>query len=113
MNPKYYIEISDGPSAYCHFAFFDTDEYLSFFLFSHLRLDVEIEEEYVFDGAPYQLVQCRVPASWRDVFLRAMDLLPALMAYAGKTDYEDFCRGMILKARISQRERGAGITPLQ
>ena len=99
MNPKYYMEIVDGdaPSPYDWFAYFDTDEYLAHFLFKHENVEVEVEGEYGKEEDPYRIILCRVPRKDRAVFLKVMNLLPAFMAYAGKTDYEAYCRERMLE----------------
>ena len=115
MKTRYCIEITGDPSPDYHFAYFDTDEYLAFFLFKYERIDVTIDAEYGAEDDPYRMVECRVPKEQRKAFLHAMDLLPAFMAYAGKADYTDYCREFFLNAgQFLTRRREAGrITPLQ
>ena len=98
MEPKYCIEITDGPSPDCRFAYFDSDDGLGQFLFEHEHVRLEVEQEYGEEGAPYRIVRCRVPREDREAFLRTVDLLPGLMAYVGRTDYEAFCRGILREA---------------
>ena len=116
MNPKYYMEIVDGdaPSPYDWFAYFDTDEYLAHFLFKHENVEVEVEGEYGKEEDPYRIILCRVPRKDRHAFLKVMNLLPAFMAYAGKTDYESYCREKMLEAwRYRMKSEAAGEIPVQ
>ncbi len=96
--PRYCFEISVGPSPYYWFAYFDTPDHLADFLFTHEEADVTVEGEYGEEENPYRIILCRIPKDRREAFLHAVDLLPALMAYVGKTDYDDFCRGVLADA---------------
>ena len=99
MGSRYCFEIMDAPLQYNYFAYFDTDDHLGHFLFSHENIDVTVEGEYGAEDDPYRIMLCRVPRRQRDEFLRAVDQLPDLMAYVGKTDYDDFCRHVMTDAR--------------
>ena len=98
MNPRYMFEICDGISPYYYFAYFDTEEHLADFLFAHENVDVTIENEFAAEDDPYHIILCRVPKKNRDGFLRVIDLLPGLMAYVGRTDYDEFCLNMMIRA---------------
>ena len=84
IKPRYLIEITDGPSMQYSFSYVDTEDNLAYLLFDHLDVDVEPDMEFHCDGDPYKIVVCRIPREHRDAFLRAIDLLPAFMDYAGK-----------------------------
>ena len=99
MRPRYCMEILDDKPASCCYSYFDTDEYLAQHLFSYLHVDVEIEMEFHYDDTPYRIILCHIQKKDREAFLRAIDLLPGLMVYAGHTDYEAFCRCVMLDAR--------------
>ena len=115
MKRRYCIEIADGPSPYYHFAYFDTDEYLADCLFAHEKVDVTVEGEYGNEEDPYRIILCRIPRQHRKGFLHAIDLLPGLMAYAGKTGYDDYCMDVLATAAqyAEKREDRGSPTPLQ
>ena len=94
----YVFRIAGGPAPYEHYAYFDTEDHLADFLFAQEQVEVTIEEEFGFEGDPYSVILCRIPPAQREGFLKAIDLLPGLMAYVGRTDYDDFCRNMMLGA---------------
>ena len=115
MSPRYLIEVTDGPSMYDSFSYIDTEDRLADFLFDHMKLDVKTEMEFPYEDTPYRIVLCRIPRDQRDFFLRAVDLLPALMDYVGRTDYEDCCRAFFRHAdRYINGKRAAGeMIPIQ
>ena len=98
MGARYIFEIKDGPSRYDHFAYFDTEEYLADFLFEYEHVDVTKEGEFGAEDDPYRLIMCRIPRKQRERFLRCAEMLPGLMAYVGKNDYDEFCRDFMTNA---------------
>ena len=114
MGSRYIFEISDGPSQNYHFAYFDTDDHLAGFLFAQEHVDVTIEGEFGAEDDPYRIVMCKIPKKQRDRFLRCVEMLPGLMEYMGKTDYDDFCIEFMKGAAryMDRQEAGLGI-PLQ
>ena len=98
MKRSYLFEISDAPSPYCSFAYFDTDEHLAHFLFAREQVDVRILGKYGAAEDPYQIVLCTIPRKHRAGFLKAMEDLPELMSRMGKMDYDAFCRSVMLDA---------------
>ena len=114
MSARYCVEITDGMSPdYC-FSYFDTADHLADHLFSYLKISPVTEMEFSNDVNDYRIVMVRIPREDRAAFLRAIDLLPALMAYAGYTDYDEFCTNFLLDAEdylVTQKQKG--ITPLQ
>ena len=98
MRMRYCIEIKDAPPAECCFAYFDTEEFLARHLFEYEKIDLSVDEVYGTDDDPYLIIECRFPREQRAAFLHAIDMLPSLMAYAGKTDYDDYCRDRMMKA---------------
>ena len=57
----------------------------------------------------YRVIIARIPREGRTSFLRVIDLLPALMAYAGYTDYDEYCRNFLLDAQdclVTQQWKG-------
>ena len=115
MSHRYCIEIAeDLNTRYC-FSYIDTEDELASVLFSHLKIDVEPEMEFHYDDDPFKIVMCHIPREQRKEFLRAVDLLPELMAYAGIEGYDEYCQDLMKKAArflAGQKESG-GITPLQ
>ena len=114
MGSRYIFELSDGPSQNYHFAYFDTDDHLAGFLFAQENVDITVEGEFGAEDDPYRIIMCEVPQKQRDQFLQCVGMLPDLMAYVGKTDYDDFCINFMMNAaRFKNRnEAGRGI-PLQ
>ena len=114
MSARYCVEITDGMSPdYC-FSYFDTADHLADHLFSHLKVSREIEMEFSNDMNDYRIVMVRIPREDRANFLRVIDLLPGLMAYAGYTDYDEFYTNFLLDAEdylVTQQQKG--ITMLQ
>ncbi len=114
MVSRYCMEIKDGPSPYNWFAYFDTDDRLAQFLFDYEKVDITVEGEYGKQEDPYRIILVRIPGSQRLAFLKVIDLLPGLMEYLGKTDYDDFCRGVLADAdRIVTGRRTGKRIPLQ
>lgn len=114
MSDRYCIEIADGMTPYYCFSYFDTADHLADHLFSYLKVSTEIEMEFSNEENDYRIIMARIPREDRENFLRAIDLLPALMAYAGYTDYDEFCTNFLLDARdclVTRQQKG--ITPLQ
>lgn len=109
----YYIEITDGPSADYHFAYFDSHDHLADFLFSHENLDVSVEGEFGADDDPYRIIMCSVPRNQRKHFLSTLALIPGLMEYAGREGYDEFCMDFMRGADRYMNRRAGGITPLQ
>ena len=61
-----------------------------------------------------RVVVVRVPRHRREAFFRAMNLLPAFMACAGREDYDDYCLDFFRHAGRSLGQRnGENITPLR
>ena len=109
MSQRYVAEISYGLSTHYGFSYIDTEDGLADLLFKHLKVDVIPDTEVHGDGEPYRIVMCKVPREQREEFLRAIELLPALMEYAGKTDYEDYCRQFFTKVyRWMEKQETAG-----
>lgn len=115
MNGRYYVEIADGLSTHYCFSYIDTLDNLADFLFDHLKIDVEREMEFHYDDDPFKIVMCHIPRQQRAAFLRAVGLLPALMAYAGQEGYDEYCMDFMLNAAryMKNRQETQGITPLQ
>ena len=114
MNPRYCIEIADGTTTHYYFSYIDTDDNLADFLFSHLKIDLEREMEFHYDNDPFKIVMCRIPQEQRELFLKAVDLLPGLMAYVGKTGYEEYCVDLMTNAaRFLDEKQGKGGTALR
>ncbi len=115
MALRYVIEITDDPSGHCCFSYIDTEDSLAGILFEHLKIDAEQEMVFHRDNDPYRIVVCRVPREQREAFLRAMDLLPSLMEYAGRTDYEEYCLEFFLysERRLRENRNSGNITRLQ
>lgn len=107
MEFRYCFEIMDSPAMYYWFAYFDTHDHLADFLFSHENVSVTIEGEFAAEEDPYRIVLCRIDKKDRENFLKAVDLLPSLMEYVGKTDYNEFCQGVMRDAhRYFNAKRG-------
>ena len=99
MPRRYVVELVDGPSTHYGFAYIDTEDNLAALIFDHLKMDVLTDLVYQLDeDDPYRVVLVRIPRTQREAFLHAIDLLPAFMAYAGKEDYEEYCRAFFTKA---------------
>jgi len=105
MGPRYCFEIVDGMAMNYTFAYFDTHDHLADFLFDHENVRITVEGEFGAEGDPYRIVLCRVALKDREGFLRAVDLLPSLMRYVGKTDYDEFCRGFMMYAYLNISKR--------
>lgn len=109
MSARYCIEITDGMSPdYC-FTYFDTADHLADHLFSYLKVSKQTEMEFSNNENDYRVIIARIPREDRDGFLRVIDLLPGVMAYAGYTGYDEFCRNFLLDAQdclvTQQRKR--------
>ena len=88
MSARYCIEITDGMSPdYC-FTYFDTADHLADHLFSYLKVSKQTEMEFSNNENDYRVIIARIPREDRASFLRVIDLLPAMMAYAGYADYD-------------------------
>ena len=98
MKPGCCFEIADDLSARYCFAYVDTTDGLADLLFRHLKVDAEKEMVFRDEKDPYRIILCRIPRGQREAFFRAVDLLPAFMAYDGRGDYEDYCRGFFTTA---------------
>ena len=107
MIQDYVVGIEYGLSTHCGFSYIDTKDGLADLLFDHLKVEVILDREFGFDNDPYRIIMCKVPRHQREAFLRAMDLLPSLMAYAGHTDYEEYCRNFFRFANRWMDEREA------
>ena len=107
MVSRYTAEIGHRLPARFTFSYVDTKNGLADLLFRHLKIEIVPEMELSNDGDPFRVVICRVPGEQREDFFRAVDLLPALMSYAGYTDYEKYCREFFLNA---QRDTGVSGT---
>ena len=112
MSARYCVEIADGMSPdYC-FSYFDTADHLADHLFSYLKVSTQTEMEFSNDVNDYRIIMVRIPREDRASFLRAIDLLPGLMAYAGYTDYDEFCTNFLLDAQdclVTQQRKGSGM----
>ena len=109
MGSRYCFEIADGPAMYYWFAYFDTHDHLADCLFDHEHVSVTVEDEFAGDDDPYRIVLCRIARKDRERFLNAVDLLPSLMTYVGKTDYEAFCRAFLQDAyRFLSEQKSTG-----
>ena len=99
MNPRYVIEIAENMSAHDCFSYIDTKDHVARFLFHHLKIDVEQDAEFSdeHDDA-FRIVMCKVPREQREIFLRAIELLPGFMAYVGRKKYSAYCREFFRKA---------------
>lgn len=115
MVHRYVAEISYGLSAQYGFAYIDTEDGLADFLFHHFKIDVEPDTVFHYEGDPYRIVMCKIPRDQREAFLNAIDLLPSLMDYVGKTDYESYCLEFFMNAGrwLSEHEEDERTTPLQ
>lgn len=98
MGIRYCIEIQGGPAGTCCFAYVDSPDGLADILFRHLKVDAEKKMVFRNEKDPYRIILCRIPRGQREAFFRAVDLLPAFMAYDGRGDYEDYCRGFFTTA---------------
>ena len=110
---RYVMEIDYGLSTHYGFSYIDTEDGLADLLFSHLKVDVEQDMEFRQDEGPYRIVMCKVPREQRAEFLRAIGLLPALMDYAGRKDYEDYCRRFFWNARLFFRRNKGNAAVMQ
>ena len=110
MSARYCIEITDGMCPdYC-FIYFDTADHLADHLFSYLKVSKRTEMEFSNNENDYRVIIARILREDQDSFLRVIDLLPAVMAYAGYTDYDEFCRNFLLDAQdclVSQQRKGS------
>ncbi len=113
MRRRYCVEIADGPSPWCCFAYFDTADGLARLLFDYEKIEVETEGEFTAEGDPFVIVLCRVARKDREGFLKAIDLLPSFMDYAGMKGYDAFCLGFLERANRISAGRVSRITPLQ
>lgn len=116
MGNRYIAELVDGLSTHYGFAYIDTEDNLAALVFDHLKVDVLTDLVYQMEeNDPYRVVVVRIPRTQREAFLHAIDLLPAFMAYAGKTDYEEYCRAFFTKAGrwLKNREADEKSVPLQ
>lgn len=114
MKCRYLIEITDGPTPYYHFVYFDTEDHLARFLFARDSVEVTVEGEYGNEEEPYRFIACRIPLSQREAFLQVIDELPEWMKYLGKTDYDEFCRNVLEDMAAFQASgRMAGDSRLQ
>ena len=115
MKPRYCFEIAEDLSTHYCFSYMDTVDNLADFLFDHLKINVEPEMEFHYDDDPFKIVMCRVPRSQREDFLNAVDLLPGLMEYAGKTGYDAYCMDLMRNAArfIMKNREAQRISPLQ
>jgi hypothetical protein len=96
---RYCFEIANKLSPYLWFAYFDTSDRQARFLFDYEKADVTIEGEFGSVEDPYRIFLCRVPRDQRDRFLTAVNRIPAVMDYAGRSDYDGYCRRVLLDAR--------------
>ena len=115
MNTGYYFEIVDGtPTHYC-FSYIDSEDNLADFLFDHMKIIMEKEMEFHYNDDPFKVVMCRIPRRQREDFLKAIEVLPGLMAYAGREGYDEFCMDLMRNAAeyFSEKEEKAKITPLR
>ena len=109
MRARYYFEIVDSASPDCTFVYFDTAEHLADPLFAHLDVKIRVEGEYGNDEEPFRMIMCSVTRPQRESFLKIVDLLPAVMRYAGHTGYDAYCRGVMLQAlKLGRGRLGAG-----
>lgn len=110
MSVRYCIEITEGTSPdYC-FTYFDTADHLADHLFSYLKVFKKTEMEFSNGENDYRVIIARIHREGRASFLRVIDLLPALMAYAGYTDYDEYCRNFLLDAQdclVTQQWKGS------
>ena len=116
MGHRYVAEFTDGMSADYGFSYIDTEDNLAALVFDHLKVDVKTDMVFQMEeDDPYRVVLVRIPREQREAFLHAIDLLPAFMAYAGKADYEDYCRAFFLKAHLylQEKEKAGNSTRLQ
>lgn len=113
---RYIAELTDGLSTHYTFSYIDTEDNLAALVFDHLKVDAEVDAVFQMeDDDPYRVVIVKIPRAQREAFLRAADLLPSFMAYAGKTDYEDYCREFFTKAArwLKEKETTGRSVPLQ
>lgn len=115
MKPRYCFEIAEDLSTHYCFSYIDTVDNLADFLFHHLKIDVEPEMEFHNDDDPFKVVMCKVPRDQREEFLKAVDLLPGLMDYVGKTGYDEFCLDLMKNAAryIMKNREAQKVSPLQ
>ena len=106
---RYCLEIKDRPSPYNWFAYFDTADHLAQFLFDYEKVDVTVEEEYGKEEDPYRILLVRIPGEQRQAFLKVIDILPGLMEYVGKLDYDDFCLRVLADADRVTMGKGMGL----
>jgi len=114
MKPRYCLEIAENRPAYYSFSYVDTPDNLANFLFSQMKVDAETETEFRFTGDPFKIVLCRIPRSQRESFLKAIDMLPGLMAYDGREGYKEYCLALARKAvRFLKAKEEGSAAPLQ
>ena len=115
MNSMYCFEITDEFPDRCCFSYIDSEDGLASILFDHLKVDVEEEMVFHYDDDPFRIVMCHIPRNQREAFLRAIDLLPSFMAYAGKEGYEEYCLNLMGNAAryMRGRQEEDRVTPLQ
>lgn len=110
MSARYCIEITDGMCPDYSFIYFDTAGHLADHLFSCLKVSRQPEMEFSNSENDYRVIMVRIPREDRAGFLRVVDLLPALMAYAGYTDYDEFCTNFLLDAQdclVTRQQKGS------
>ena len=115
MKHRYCIEIAEDLSTHYCFAYVDTPDNLADFLFSEMEVETEPVLEFHCEGDAFKIVMCRFPRHQREAFLDAVEMLPGLMEYAGKTGYDEFCVDLMRRAiRYMEGRKGAERTsPLQ
>ncbi len=105
----YVIEMTEPGAPFALVSYIDTEEGLAHYLFDHFKLEVKTVTEIHPDGDPYKFVICRVRSDDARLFYRAMDLLPAIIAYSGRKDFEEyraaFCMNM-RECRMRSKEDG-------
>ena len=105
---RYIAELTDGLSAYYSFAYIDTEDNLAALVFDHLKVDADVDAVFQMEeDDPYRVVIVKIPRAQREAFLRAADLLPSFMAYAGKADYEDYCLAFFTRADLWLKNKEA------
>ncbi len=107
MSFRYVIEILDAPAEECCFSYIDTEDNLADFVFDRQKVRVTTDMEIQYDD-PFKVKVCRIPRKQRKAFLRAIDMLPGFMAYAGRKDYDEYCRGFFENARMYMMNAGTG-----
>ena len=114
QETMYCFEIKDESSLYNWFAYFDTPDHLAMTLFEYEKVDLTVEGEYGREDDPYRILLVRIPGNQRQSFLKVVELLPDIMEYTGRKDYDAFCRSMLMAADRFMERNGAGESiPLQ